>query len=170
MTGQQANLQRQASRRTGGALRDAVTMALYLAIVLYAALVALPDQDRLEPLPTTGLVWGTAIGLTLAHQFAFSLSALMVVGQWPDADERQRLGAQGLAAFVVAALVTLPVVFLDTESGYEAAETILAAIIGVAAYASARRSGAAPARALLLTGILIVIAGGIIVFKAAVGH
>jgi hypothetical protein len=162
--------ERRSERVSRAVLQEGVTMALYLAIVLYASIVALPDQDRLEPLPSTGLIWGTTIGLTLAHQFAFSVSAPMVAGHGRGRRERQMLAAQGLAAIGVAALVSLPVIFLSVDAGYEAAEAVLTAIIGVAAFASSRRAGASLGRALLLTGVLLAVAAGIVAIKVAAGH
>jgi hypothetical protein len=80
------------------------------------------------------------------------------------------LAAQGLAAIGVAALVSLPVIFLSVDAGYEAAEAVLTAIIGVAAFASSRRAGASLGRALLLTGVLLAVAAGIVAIKVAAGH
>src|SRR5262245_49555690 len=55
------------------AVREAVTMALYVSIVLGAEFVAVVDLAEEEP-STIGAIWGTAIGVALAHVFAFNLA------------------------------------------------------------------------------------------------
>src|SRR5512135_2757479 len=56
--------------------KEAYTMALYVAICLLAALVALPKTGAHAH--AIGIVWGVTIGLAVAHWFAFRVSARMV--------------------------------------------------------------------------------------------
>ena len=59
------------------AAREFFAAALYMALVLLAALVAVPT-DRLPPdADVVGLLVGSAIGLTLAHWLAFRLALSM---------------------------------------------------------------------------------------------
>jgi hypothetical protein len=66
--------------------REAYTMALYVAICLLAALAAVSEPALDEGAHTFELVWGTTVGLALAHWFAFRMSArlygvaILVVG------------------------------------------------------------------------------------------
>ena len=53
-------------------------MSLYVAIVLLAALMVVPDSSGHGDVQVLGLVWGTTIGLALAHLFAFRVSARLV--------------------------------------------------------------------------------------------
>jgi hypothetical protein len=70
----------QAERRNSGdevmeLRKEALTMALYVAICLLAALIAVPDDAHVH---VTGIVWGVSLGLALAHWFAFRVSARWV--------------------------------------------------------------------------------------------
>ena len=56
---------------------EAFTMALYVAICLLAALLALPERAA-EPTSMMGVVWGIALGLAIRHWFAFRVSARLV--------------------------------------------------------------------------------------------
>lgn len=49
-------------------------MALYVAVCLLAALIALPDRGAGHA-PAFGVIWGVTVGLALAHWFAFRVSA-----------------------------------------------------------------------------------------------
>jgi hypothetical protein len=63
--------------------KEAWTMALYVTICLLAALTALENVVAV-PGQVFGLVWGTTIGLALAHLFAFqSPVALFTMGGSP---------------------------------------------------------------------------------------
>jgi hypothetical protein len=61
-------------------------MALYVAICLIAALTALESVTAV-PGHILGLVWGTTVGLALAHVFAFRVAGRLVHdGELPKAD------------------------------------------------------------------------------------
>jgi len=61
-------------------------MALYVAIGLIAALTALENVTAV-PGHILGLVWGTTVGLALAHVFAFRIAGRLVQdGELPRAD------------------------------------------------------------------------------------
>src|SRR3712207_7586974 len=57
--------------------KESYTMALYVAICLLAALLALPDTITARS-HLIGLIWGVTIGLAAAHWFAFRVSARLV--------------------------------------------------------------------------------------------
>jgi len=56
--------------------KEAFTMALYVAICLLAALAAVTESTAEDHV--FEIVWGTTIGLALAHWLAFSVSARLV--------------------------------------------------------------------------------------------
>src|SRR3954451_1397026 len=69
---------------------EAVTMVLYVSVVLIAELAAIPEKhftDGQVTGPVGGdllaVVWGTAVGLAVAHWFAFGLAAPAFRGARP---------------------------------------------------------------------------------------
>lgn len=144
-------------------------MALYLAIVLYAALIALPEEERLDVGLSVAMIWGTAVGLALAHWFAFGLAAWLVAGGRPGATERRLARAQLTAAATVAALASLPLLLLGGDA-YEATEGALAMLIAGTGYATGRHAGEGVGKSVILAAIVLAVAAAIITFKAAVGH
>src|SRR3954471_346801 len=63
-------------------LREAVTMVLYVSVVLIAELAAIPEEHFADGRVTgavggqlLAIVWGTAVGLAVAHWFSFGLAA-----------------------------------------------------------------------------------------------
>ena len=61
------------------AVREAVTMALYVGVVLAAEFVAV-EEHAVDELSTVAVIWGTAVGVALAHVFAFNLAARLFAG------------------------------------------------------------------------------------------
>ena len=57
--------------------KEAFTMALYVAICLLAALIALPER-AVEHTSVLGVIWGITLGLAIAHWFAFRVSARLL--------------------------------------------------------------------------------------------
>jgi len=147
--------------------REALTMILYVSVVLLAALVALPDDLQFDLL---AVVWGTAVGLALAHWFAFRVSARLFGDGRLQFRDAQVAAVQVLAAIVVALVASLPLLFTSDEAGAEVATIELAAVIGLAGYQTARRGGAGHGRA-MAAGITTLALGGLVVMvKALVSH
>ena len=92
------------------ARREAYTTALYVAICLLAVLTAVADRPESGHLSVFELVWGTTIGLTLAHWFAFRLSARLVGAGAFGRHDAEAAAAQLGGALAVAVLATVPVV------------------------------------------------------------
>src|SRR3954466_11536495 len=72
-------------------LREAVTMILYVSVVLIAELAAIPEKHFAHGRVTgavgarlLAIVWGTAVGLAVAHWFAFRLAAPGFRGERPN--------------------------------------------------------------------------------------
>jgi hypothetical protein len=157
-------------------LHESLVMVLYISIALLGALVALPDHDLPDDpgphgWPLVGLIWGTAIGLALAHWFAFDVVARVL------ADGRRKLanvelGAVQLAgAATVALLTSLPILVTSDAADQEAATWVPTIIIGVAGFFVARRAGRGRARS-VLTGVGITMVGTMIAIVKIelVGH
>src|SRR4051794_11711927 len=100
-------------------------MALYVSITLLAALTA---TDRNDPhLNVLALIWGTTVGLALAHWFAFTLASRLVGPIEGPATAEKELLAEMTGAVGVAAVATLVVVVLPTHLEWEGARFTVAA-------------------------------------------
>lgn len=139
--------------------KEAYTMALYVAICLLAALLAVPEDTAHTRV--TGIIWGVTVGLAAAHWFAFRVSARLVGAGTIRSPDVRLAGAQLLGAVVVAVLASVPVVLLPSSMELGVTTLWLAAFIALAGFAVARAGGATRARAsvhalsVLVVGIAI---------------
>ena len=128
--------------------REAITMVLYVSVVEIAELAAIPESHFAHGRVTgavggqlLAILWGTAVGLALAHWFAFQFAAPLFRGERPS----RRAAAIGLAqvggAVFVAAVSSVPVLVLSDVRAQEATGDVPAFLIGVVAYVVARISG-----------------------------
>jgi hypothetical protein len=144
--------------------REAFEMALYVAICLLAALTAVSD-DHTNELQVFEIVWGTTLGLSLAHWFAFNVSSRLVsVGQ-ERKRERDVVFAQLAGAAAVAVIATIPVVLLPTSIEFDVVRFVLAFVISVVGYEVARSSGADRVRSFLYALAVMVVANLVVVIK-----
>jgi len=128
--------------------KEALTMALYVAICLLASLIVIPESTA-EHSNLIGLTWGITVGLALAHWFAFRVSARMAGGGTVRATDIEIIGAQLLGAASVAVVVSVGVLLLPDSVELDGAEFLLAALISLAGFAVARGAGASlPGRGL----------------------
>jgi hypothetical protein len=117
--------------------KEAWTMALYVTVCLLAALTALQNVVAV-PGRVLGLIWGTTLGLALAHLFAFRVAGRLVHdGRLPKSDQIVS-GIQLAAAAAVALLVTIPVLIAPPVAELTWAGYMCAFIIGVVGYGIAR--------------------------------
>jgi hypothetical protein len=130
-------------------------MALYVSVVLIAELAAVPEKHFANGHvtgPVGGqlleILWGTAIGLTLAHFFAFKLAAPAFRGEYMTRHDAHVAGAQLAGAAIVAAVSSVPVLFLSDVQAQETTGDVPAVLIGVVAYLVARRAAKARPAAL----------------------
>jgi hypothetical protein len=129
-------------------LREAATMVLYVSVVEIAEFAALPEDHFAHGRvagPVGGqllaILWGTAIGLAIAHWFAFRVAAPGFRGESPTRlDVRIGLAQLGGAVFV-AAVSSLPVLLFSDVRAQETVGDVPAVIIGVIGYFVARASG-----------------------------
>ncbi len=150
--------------------REAFTMALYVAICLLAALTAIPDDDH-SAVSVLALIWGTTIGLALAHWFAFRLSARLVGAGEYGLHDAESAAAQFTGAFAVALLSTVPVLIFPSSSELDAVRLVEAGFIALVGFAVARSSGAGMVRSLVYGGAMLTAATAVAAVKnALVGH
>ena len=151
--------------------KEASVMALYVAVCLLAALTALGEDADHGHVRAFGLVWGTTIGLALAHAFAFRVSARLFSAGQLGRHDAQIVGAQLAGAAAVAAITTVPVLLFDATAEFDAVRLILGLIIGAAGYGVARGGGAGRVRSLISAGVVVVLAVTIAVVKNVLsGH
>lgn len=149
-------------------------MVLYLSIVLLAELVALPTGHDDAGGPVQGpvgwelvaILWGTTIGLALAHWFAFRLATQGLrrgpLGKW---DRLQALSELAGAAFV-AASASVSVLLFQDEIEQQAVPFVLALIIGGVGYLVERASGRSRATSLLFGVIALVLGLAVATLKS----
>lgn len=145
-------------------------MGLYLAIVLLSLLVGFGgDGDRGEELR---LLWGTALGLVLAHYFAVRLADVFARAvPTPTRDDVARGLAMLLAAMGIAAVASVPYLFdISTLDASTAASVALLAVIGATAFTSVRRAGGPVNRALAFTLIVVAVASVVVTVKYQLTH
>lgn len=145
--------------------KEAFTMALYVAICLLAALIAIPDST-IEP-HVYRVIWGVTLGLAVAHWFAFRLSALMVGKGRVSSSDSAIAGSQLAGAAAVALVSTIPAVIFDDADELVAVEVVLCAVITVIGFIVAHEGGANRIRAILFAAIVLIIAIAIAVAKNA---
>ncbi len=150
--------------------KEAYTMGLYVAICLLAALAAVGDHLDHE-VDVFEIVWGTTLGLALAHWFAFRVSARLVASGAFGAHDAAVSAAQLVGAVAVAVIVTVPVILLPSSSELDAARLVLAVFIGLVGYAVARGGGANVVRSVLYGVAILFVAGVVAVVKNVLsGH
>jgi hypothetical protein len=159
-------------------LREAVTMVLYVSVVEIAELAALPAQhvsggqvDGVAGAQLLAIIWGTAVGLAIAHWFAFRLAARAFRGdRVTGLDTKIGLAQVGAAVFV-AAVSSLPVLLLDEVRAQEFTGVVPAILIGVVGYLIARESGRSRWSAALYGGTALAVGLVVASVKSALaGH
>jgi hypothetical protein len=118
-----------------------------VAVVEIAELAALPESHFSTGRVTgavgsqlLAIVWGTAVGLALAHWFAFRLAAPAFRGEAPSRNDTYVGLAQVGGAMFVAAVSSLPVLLFSDVRAQETTGDMPALLIGVIAYLIARSS------------------------------
>ena len=123
-------------------------MVLYVSVIEIAELFSLPEDhfsDGHVSGPVGGallaIIWGTAVGLAIAHWFAFRVAAPGFRGERPSKHDAQVGLAQVGAAMFVAAVSSIPVVFFSDVRAQETVGYVPALVIGIIAFLVARASG-----------------------------
>jgi hypothetical protein len=145
--------------------KEAWTMGLYVTVCLLAALTAL---ETVVPVPgrVLGLVWGTTVGLALAHLFAFRIAGRLVQDGRLSRSDQIVSAVQLAAAAAIALVVSIPILIASPASELNWARYTCAGIIGVVGYGVARSAEKSRARSVIFG--LSVLALAIII--AAIKH
>lgn len=120
-------------------------MALYVAVCLLAALALVPAHD-VAAFGVYHVIWGTTVGLALAHWFAFRLSARLVGEGTVHRHDVEISVVQFGGAVVVAVLATVPALLVDESAELDAVRLVVAGFIAVVGFAVASTSGASRLR------------------------
>jgi hypothetical protein len=151
--------------------REFFAAALYMALVLLAALVGFPSSR----LPSDDVVVitliGTALGLILAHWLAFRLAAHLTDegGVW-SGSAPQEAGAQIAGGVGVAVVAALPFLVLDGTDALRVSLLLLAAMPALTGLAIARLRHRSWLGSSVFAAVVFAVAVGIVEVKAALGH
>jgi hypothetical protein len=155
-------------RRT--AAREFFAAALYMALVQWAALVAVPTERIPDSGTVVALLLGTAVGLVLAHWLAFRLAAHLTEGGFAAASAAREAGSQVAGGLSVGVIAALPFVFVDAETAIQIAVVILAALPALTGMAIARLRDRSWGASVVFGGAVLIAALAVVAVKAAAGH
>ncbi len=128
--------------------READMMGFYVAVALMAALSAgSSDHAEHTQLEVLGIVWGTTVGLAIAHWFAMLLSLRVVHDPDLHHTPSEMLVSQLVMAVGVAIAASLVVAALSDDLERLGARVTAAAFIAGLVGFEARTNGASPQRA-----------------------
>ncbi|MGB8382976.1 MAG: hypothetical protein WCG47_17295 [Dermatophilaceae bacterium] len=152
-------------------VREFLANALYMAMVLLAALVVWPTDRLPSDRDLVLTVLGTAVGLLLAHWLAFRLAAHVTTtgGRWAGAAAQEAL-AGFAGGMCVALLACLPFLLLEGQIAHRVTLFVLAVLPAVIGGAIARLRGRAFLRTLVSAGVVLAIALLVVEVKAALNH
>ncbi|HEY7847371.1 MAG TPA: hypothetical protein VIC83_04155 [Candidatus Limnocylindria bacterium] len=148
-------LERAANRRER--IREGVTMALYIALSLLAVMFALPASvTASESGSHASVLFWTSIGLLIAHQLAFRLSARLAHGKLAS-EHVELLAAQLIGGLAVTAIAEVPLLLIGGQAGLLVAELALITFIAVVGYVAARGVPMSRTRALLFVAGVVAL-------------
>jgi hypothetical protein len=151
--------------------REFFAAALYMALVLLAALVTVPQERLPDDSTLVATLVGTAVGLVLAHWLAFRLAAHLTAdgGFWMASAAREA-GAQVLGGLTVALVAAAPFLVLEGSEALQFSLILLAALPAVTGLAIARLRGLAWVRSVVTAAVVLGLAVLVVVVKSALGH
>jgi hypothetical protein len=159
-------------------IRETLTMVLYVSVVEIAELAALPAEhvaggqvDGPAGVQLLAIIWGTAIGLAIAHWFAFRLAGHAFRGdRVTGLDTRIGLAQVGAAIFV-ALLSSLPILLFNEVRAQQFTGVVPAVLIGGVGYLIAREMGRGRWAAALYGGTALAVGLLVASVKSALaGH
>lgn len=145
-------------------------MGFYLSIALMAALVGGNDHEAHSQLDVLTVVWGTTIGLALAHWFAIAVSVRLVRDPDLHHTPSEILASQLMMGVAVAAVATVAVLILPEDLERLGARVTAALFIALIVQIESLAGGASLRRALGLGGVALVGALLIASVKWFIGH
>jgi hypothetical protein len=147
--------------------REVTTVAFYVSVTLAAELAAASSDDSKAIL--IGTLWGTAVGLALAHWYAQTITAAIARGAFRRSDAVEGLREIGAAAGV-AFVLTLPFLVFETPAALIVSRWGVVIGTSLIALALARSAGARWTRAFVEAAIVFAIGVAIVETKAALSH
>jgi len=150
--------------------REALASGLYVAIVLVGAVVAVPVASLPGDLQMALLVLGSAVGLVLAHWFAFRLASHLAEAGWRSRDAVEEGVAQLVGGLVVATVAALPFVILSGATARAVSLGLLLAMPGVAGAMVLRQRGRSWPASVVAGLVESGLAGVIVWLKLALAH
>ena len=151
------------------ARREATTLGLYLSIVILALLVGLTAEDSVQH--QIQLIWGTAIGLSIAHLFAFRMTAVFAAGGRMDEEDWFSILGMVTATLVIAGLATIPYLWFDDPlDANTLAMVLLLGVIGITGWATAQKAGLSRTRTIAYTAVVLVAAAVVVMIKYTLTH
>jgi hypothetical protein len=115
-------------------------MVLYVCLVLTAEFVILSETEG-DRATVLGVIWGTTIGLTLAHLFAFDLAQRLFSKGRPEPEHRSAILLQLMASAAVALVLTIPVALLPLSTAFDVCALLTSLFVGNTAFGVERTSG-----------------------------
>lgn len=152
------------------AAREFFAAALYMALVQWAALVAVPKEKVPDSGTVVALLLGTAVGLVLAHWLAFRLASDFSEGGFAAASAAREAGAQVAGGLSVAVMAAVPFLLFDGMTAIDVAVVILAALPALTGLAIARLRGHSWTRSVVVGAVVLSVALAVVGIKAAAGH
>lgn len=150
--------------------REGATMALYVSIVLLAELAALPPEHLPKAWGIVALIWGTTIGLALAHWFAFTVASSALTNGRLERQDLEVGAAGAVGALLVALVATVPEVLLATRDSERVLLFVPAAFIGLGGYVVARAADRTVRSSVLWSLGFVFVGVAIAAVKVALSH
>lgn len=149
--------------------READMMGFYLAIALLAALTAGNDHTAHTQLDVLKVVWGTTIGLGLAHWFAITVSARLVRDPDMHHTPMELLLSQMAMGTALALVATVIVAVLPDDLERLGVRLVAALSIGIIVDLESRAGGSSVRTSLWRGGLALVVAMVIATIKWFIG-
>ena len=146
------------SRSDPGLRREADMIGFYLSVTLLAALVAGNDYAPHTKLDVLSIVWGTTIGLAIAHWFALVVSMRLVPDPHLHHTPLEVLVSQLMMGSIIAVVATAVVLVLPESLDRFGARMTAALFIGIVVLLESRAGGSTLRRAVSL-GVLALVVG-----------
>ena len=150
--------------------KDALTMALYVAVGLLGALSLFDRSLSGSDVRIFETIWGITIGLVLAHIFAFVVAAHVTGQGLLRRQDGEAALAHLLGGMAVAVVATVAALVVRDEIELRAVRLVLAVFIGAVGYLVRRSNGASKKAALLFGFATILVALIIANIKVNLSH
>lgn len=151
-------------------LREGATMALYVSLSLLAVMVALPkDVAPASSDSPAAVLFFTSLGLLLAHQLAFRISA-QLAHRGLLSEHLEILGAHLAGGMLVTGIAVVPVLLISGPAGILVSELLLLGFIAVVGYIAARSRPLSRTRSLAYVAGVVLITLAILWIENLVDH